>query len=62
MILGQLLLDYDRLYTAVEEAIDEHQLPKPALFSKGYIDRTSMTFYNREIEVKESIFSSWNCS
>ena len=52
MFIGQLLLDYDRLYTAVAQGIDDHHLPKPALFNKGYIDRTSMTYYNRETEVK----------
>ena len=42
------MLNYDRVYTSIEKAIDRFELPKPGVFKKGYIDRTSLTYYNKE--------------
>ena len=42
------MLNYDRVFTAIEKAIDRFKLPKPGVFMKGYIDRTSLTYYNKE--------------
>jgi len=43
---GQILVNYDRVWTAIDIAIDEYKLPKPELFKKGYLDRTALTHYN----------------
>ena len=42
---GQVLLNYDRIYNALESAITEHNLIRPPLF-KGYIDRNALTKYS----------------
>ena len=46
--LGQLLLNFDRLFCKIEDSIKRYSLPLPGLFTKGYVDRTSLTFYNRD--------------
>ena len=51
---AQLLLNYDRIYTAIENKLIQYNLPKPGLFLKGVIDRTSLTFYNRT-QVSENV-------
>ena len=40
------MVNYDRVWTAIDIAIDEYKLPKPELFKKGYLDRTALTHYN----------------
>jgi hypothetical protein len=49
------------VYNAIENAINHHQLSKPGLFCKGIIDRTSLTFYNRE-QVLVNVFFEKHCS
>ena len=44
---AQVLLNYDRVHAAIEEAIEEYDLEKPHLFNKIPIDRTTLTFYNQ---------------
>ena len=47
---AQVILNYDRVHEALEEAIEEHGLVKPPLLEKIPIDRTALTFYNvREV-------------
>ena len=47
---GQVLLNYDRVHSALDDAITEFNLDRPALFQKSTIDRTALTFYNgREV-------------
>ena len=56
---AQVLLNYDRVHEALEEAIEEHGLEKPPLFNKILIDRTTLTFYNqREVSKKNSLSES----
>ena len=42
---AQVVLNYDRIYEFIREAIAKHKLDPPALFLKGHIDRLSLTFY-----------------
>ena len=39
----QILINYDRLYEVIEEAINEFELNRPGLFLNKYIDRRSLT-------------------
>ena len=45
---GQVLLNYDRVHTALDDAIVEYDLERPLLFQCGFIDRTALTFYNNK--------------
>ena len=52
---AQGFLNYDRVHTALDEAIEEYGLEKPKLFNKIPIDRTSLTYYNnREVRTISS--------
>ena len=42
---AQVVLNYDRIYEFIREAIYKHELDPPPLFQKGHIDRLSLTFY-----------------
>jgi len=43
-------LNYDRVHSALDDAITEFNLDRPTLFQKSTIDRTALTFYNgREV-------------
>ena len=47
-ILGQVLLNYDRVFNVMLDSIDKYDLRRPKVFCKGFIDRTSMTYFNKE--------------
>ena len=46
LFLGQVLLNYDRVYRAIENAVDDYLLKKPKLMQNDFIDRKALTFYN----------------
>ena len=43
---GQILLNYDRIHSALDDAITQYGLVKPPLFAKGFTDRNAITFYS----------------
>ena len=50
---GQTLLNYDRLYSVLQESIIRYELEVPLLFQYLHgIDRRALTFYNGRDEVK----------
>ena len=49
------------MYQAIENSIDHYQLPKPGLFKKGYIDRHSLTHYNKKKKVSGAWFHVKAC-
>ena len=44
-------MNYDRVFMAVNTAIQEYGLERPALFQSEGIDRRSMTYFNTNNEV-----------
>ena len=48
---GQVLLNFDRVFRVLKEAIEEHNFEEPLLFENSApIDRSSLTFFNnREV-------------
>ena len=48
---GQLIVNFDRVFMAVENAIEEYGLERPDLFKADGIDRRSMTYFNTNNEV-----------
>lgn len=53
---GQVFLNFDRVYTALEYNADFYQLEKPLLFEKTEKDRTALTLFNRR-EVRVPVCS-----
>ena len=50
---GQILLNYDRVHSELDDAITKYGLDRPLLLQSGTIDRTSLTCYNnREVSNK----------
>ena len=45
---AQVLYNYDRLFGLIKDGIDKHNLEPPLLFLKGHIDRTSLTYWNKD--------------
>ena len=43
---AQVLVDYDRLYTMIKNVAASHELDPAPLFTKGHIDRTSLTYWS----------------
>ena len=43
---AQVLLNYDRVHSALADAITEYTLDPPLLFQTQTIDRTALTYYN----------------
>ena len=49
---GQVLLNYDRLHSAIDDAITFYDLDRPLLFQSDTIDRNALTYYNnREVSL-----------
>ena len=46
---GQIFLNYDRLHSALDDAITMYGLERPLLFQTGGIDRNTLTFYNEKV-------------
>ena len=49
---SQVLLNYDRVHSALDDAITEFGLERPPLFKKPTIDRNALTYYNGREETK----------
>ena len=47
---GQIFLNYDRVHSALDDAVTRYGLERPLLLQSGTIDRTALTYYNnREV-------------
>ena len=51
---GQIILQYDNIFKACQDAITRFNLDAPPLFNSGDIDRTALIYFNHQQEVKQS--------
>ena len=48
---GQVLLNYDRVHSALDDAITEHDIERPLLFQLDHVDRTALIFFHTEASI-----------
>ena len=55
---GQVMVNYDRVHSVLDDAVDRFDLERPLLFQKSSIDRTALTFFTKR-EVRSML--NLNC-